>query len=278
MDKGLKDITTFVRRRRAAMREIAGPHLDRLDAEKNVQDFLEELRIKDPAAAAAVGAYVAGDYRNLEDEQRQRGVAASQVMERDRSGHPLKDIDSGVPDKIKTFDTFLPRDQFPSVVAARQTVQEWTHGHGTPMVILAGVPGTGKTHLLQAAGGYIEAHYLDLIFRTEADLIGDAQRRFEDKTSERFLRAVCGCYWLILDDLGAAALGVWGQGTMDRIVDARYRLAQQGEGRTLIATNLTAMEMPARMASRLQDPGVCQVVKIMASDYRINGGDGAQFP
>lgn len=66
---------------------------------------------------------------------------------------------------------------------------------------------------------------------------------------------------LILDDLGAQRNTDWALEQLDSLIDHRYVC----EKLTIFTTNLTSKQLPARIASRLNE-GEC--IKLTCCDYR----------
>ena len=133
----------------------------------------------------------------------------------------------------KAFECFRHRKGYPSVAAALALVRDWVLGAGCPMLTLGGPPGTGKTHLAQAAAFYLKDQGRTVLHRTEADLIGELMSRMSTKTTEALLQAVCQTPWLVLDDMGVATKTDWNESVFDRLINARYELAQAGLGSTM---------------------------------------------
>ena len=101
--------------------------------------------------------------------------------------------------------------------------------------------------------------------------------RMRKKTTEALLEAMCRTPWLILDDMGVTAQTDWNQSVLDRLINARYELAQEGFGSTLITTNVGAKDLSARVRRRLTEPGVSQVQPVRAPNYFTQeGGRGWQ--
>ena len=170
------------------------------------------------------------------------------------------DVDMGIPYNGKTFSGFIARPKYPLVAKARSTVQDWAFAESDcPIITLAGVPGTGKTHLAQAAAASVKGLCL---YRTESSLLSEAMSRMRTHTVETLLEAVCAVPWLVIDDMGVSATSEWGQGVLDRIVDARYVKAQARDGWTLITTNLSGSDMLPRIVRRLTEPGVSTVLDL----------------
>ncbi len=270
MEPAFVEIAEKVKARRSALKEIAGDHLERFRPDMTVQEWMEQVRAEDPELAEKLEALFRGQKVSLDRDQLKREKAWENVWQGDFED-PTRLIPHGVPGTAKSFGDFRARRGHPDVAKALDTVKQWVAELGTPIVVLAGVPGTGKTHLSQAAGLELLGKGRQVFFRTEADLVGEAQSRFASHDSEDLIEAICQCGWLILDDLGAAALGEWGKGLIDRVINNRYALAERNEGRTLVSTNLKAPDMPARMASRLQDQKLSTVLGIRAPDYRVRG-------
>ena len=57
---------------------------------------------------------------------------------------------------------------------------------------------------------------------------------------------------------------------MDRLVNARYELAQRREGFTLITTNIAGRDLSPRLLRRLSEPDVSQVVQLNAPSFYGN--------
>ena len=261
------DFLTLYRRRAEKMRALAGPYLERLTEGRSVNDWLAEVEVEDAAVAQAI-----------RDEIRQREMA-QEIADRERNDYIAEitealeaprwpEVDLEMPQGGKRFDNFEARPEYPAVRQALEAVRRWVAGaEGAPLLTLAGVPGTGKTHLAEAATAALAEARRECIYRSESDLIGEAMGRMERKTTEALLEAVCGVGWLVLDDLGVAALSDWGRGVMDRVINARYELAQAGAGYTLITTNLTDKDLSPRVRRRLQEPGVGRVLELKAQAF-----------
>lgn len=257
-------IGEVLQRRHRRLKEIAGDYLAWMQPEDTVEQWVERVREVDPQVADQLLESYRAMLMGIESEKQERRGN----LEDDCFLDPTRGLDLGVPLEPVTLASFQDRESYPDVRAARQQVERWIRGEGKSILVLGGPPGTGKTHLCRAAAWHLANQGYQVLFRTEADLIGEAQQRFQTNSAEELIYGVCKTNWLILDDVGATALGVWGQGTLDRIINNRYYLAEAGEGRTLISTNLTAQDMPVRMASRLKDRAASSIIQIRAPDYR----------
>ena len=168
----------------------------------------------------------------------------------------------------KTFANFSDRPNFPAVKEAQADVEKWVSGnYDHPMLTIAGVPGTGKTHLAEAAGQALKERGEMVFYRTEGELVNELQRRISDNSTQELIKAACDAPWVIIDDMGVPHQGNWTLGIIDQIIGTRYVHAQQRDGHTLLTTNLMAKDMTARVARRLSEPGVSKVKTIKADNF-----------
>jgi len=93
-----------------------------------------------------------------------------------------------------------------------------------PLVLLIGIPGTGKSHLaLSAAWDYLEDGYTVQYYQAE-DLLNQLQGT-EGKETARLWSRMKAADLLILDDMGAHNPTTWRTAQLDALVDYRYREA-----------------------------------------------------
>ena len=174
---------------------------------------------------------------------------------------PWETVDSGVSPQA-SLSGIEPLDD--SLVAAVRAVRAWVFDQGKPMVILTGVPGCGKSHILQAAGNMLMHDEKPVLYRVEGDIFGELSRGMSTNRAEEVYEAFATVPYFIWDDLGRHADTPYKQGLLDRLVDDRYRHKLP----TLIGTNLKGDQLPERAASRLRDVEVALSVGITAGDYR----------
>lgn len=133
-------------------------------------------------------------------------------------------------------------------------------------LLMMGRYGCGKTHLAAAiANAAIESNVATL-FLTVPDLLdwlrfayAGSELSFEDRFEE--IREIP---LLILDDFGTQNATPWAQEKIFQIINHRYvnQLA------TVVTSNMLIDDFDGRIRSRIQDPNLVTVVKILAPDFR----------
>jgi len=117
-----------------------------------------------------------------------------------------------------------------------------------PLLLLIGVPGTGKSHLaFSAAWDYLEDGY-SVIYNQVEDILNELQSHLDDgKEFRRLWSRLKDCDLLILDDMGAHNPTAWRTSQLDALVDYRYR-----EALPLIMT-ANKLDFSERIPDRVKD-------------------------
>ncbi len=180
-----------------------------------------------------------------------------------------------------TFDSFVPegygllpqvRDNlhraYEMALAYAREPQGW--------LILKGRYGCGKTHLAAAIANRQIEQGRPAIFMVVPDLLDylrAAYRPDADASYDDQFNAVRNVPLLILDDLGTQSSTPWAQEKLFQLLNHRYNARLP----TVITTNRDLEEIDARLRSRLADMELCQLVTILAPDFRQAGPERSEL-
>lgn len=133
-------------------------------------------------------------------------------------------------------------------------------------LLLMGRYGCGKTHLAAAIANHAIDAGISTLFLTVPDLLdwlryaySGSALSFEDRFEE--IREIP---LLILDDFGTQNATAWAQEKIFQIMNHRYI----NQLPTVVTSNMTISDFEGRIRSRMQDPNLVTIVKILAPDYR----------
>ena len=177
----------------------------------------------------------------------------------------------------KTFATF-DCARSPIVANACQKLRDFAE---TPdaekgWVALIGTRGTGKTHLLAAVANLLISRGESALYVVEPDFLDylragygfdDAEKVKVSESASRRMEDVRACPVLLLDDVGAGQRTTWTDEQLYRLLNYRYN-----EGlATVVASNVSLDKLEPRIASRLRDTSLSQVVVLAGEDQRLVG-------
>jgi len=181
----------------------------------------------------------------------------------------------------QTFESFVPegfglaphlqanlRRAFEACRAYAEKPEGW--------LVLRGRYGCGKTHLAAAIANYRIARGQPVLFMVVPDLLDylrAAYRPDTDSSYDEQFDAVRNAPLLILDDLGTQSSTPWAQEKLFQLLNYRYN----GLLPTVITTNRELEEIDPRLRSRLADTELCQVLTILAPDFRQAGTESSEL-
>jgi len=165
-----------------------------------------------------------------------------------------------------TFGTLVPRGRtndpdvqarYAEAVAIAERFAEQPEG----WLVLTGPHGAGKTHIAAAIANRTIEGGNAALFLTVADLLDHLRASYDedaemdyDELSEQVRTAPL----LILDDLDAYAETPWAREKFFQVVSHRFNAALP----TVFTTSKSPSEVDARLAARLTDPSMTQVVEV----------------
>jgi DNA replication protein DnaC len=178
-------------------------------------------------------------------------------------------------DELKdlTFETFKPRGrkdlgelQANSLELIYNQARNYA-GSLNGWLLLQGGYGCGKTHLAAAVANYAVDLGVPTLFLTVPDLLDTLRFAYsdEDTTFERRFDEIRNAKLLVLDDFGTQNATGWAQEKLFQIVNYRYI----NKLPTVVTTNLLFDEIEPRIRSRLTDPDLVTVRRIIAPDFRL---------
>ena len=173
----------------------------------------------------------------------------------------------------KTFATF-DCARSPIIANACQKLRAFAEAPDAEKgwVALIGTRGTGKTHLLAAVANLLISRGESALYVVEPDFLDYLRAGYDaEKVSEsasRRMEGVRACPVLLLDDVGAGQRTTWTDEQLYRLLNFRYN-----EGLpTVVASNVTLDKLEPRIASRLQDASLSQIVLLAGDDQRLVSG------
>jgi DNA replication protein DnaC len=142
-------------------------------------------------------------------------------------------------------------------------------------LLMLGRYGCGKTHLAAAIANHALELGVSTLFLTVPDLLDWLRYAYSspDMSFEERFEEIRETPLLILDDFGTQNATAWAQEKIYQIINHRY----VNQLPTVVTSNLTINDFEGRIRSRLGDPNLVTVVKILAPDYR-NPADDSDHP
>jgi DNA replication protein DnaC len=160
-----------------------------------------------------------------------------------------------------------------AVEAARRFADE-PHG----WLVLAGVSGTGKTHIAAALGNAVIASGRPALFMVVPDLLDHVRMSVAPDSQisyDQFFEQVRGSALLILDDVGAQSDTPWAVEKLYQIINHRFNLALP----TVFTLGTGLEDMDERLRSRLTDMTLSQLFTLEAgTETAVHDDDPLSLP
>ena len=149
--------------------------------------------------------------------------------------------------------------------------KKWVTDEATPIVMLYGQTGVGKTHLAIASAWSKIGLGKPTLFYTSTELIRDLQSGVKTGKLDEIIGNVKSAQNLILDDLGREYTSGWPTAIFHEIIDYRYN--NKNDLNTFITTNHSLDELEKILGlpvvSRLTDHIASSVVIMDGDDVRL---------
>ena len=193
----------------------------------------------------------------LEEKARRARLEKHQLVKRDMRELGFAQILTGMPFEEFKVEAGNKR--------AFDAAQKWHYPEKG--ILLFGLPGRGKSHLIAALSKkWIEAD-LTVAFQSTSVLIGLLRRGYDDDVFDERLQMVSSqAQILVLDDLGAEKRTEWSEEKIYMIVDTRLSAKLP----LFVTTNLTEQELEVRyhprIVSRLRE--MCTWIPVGGPDWR----------
>jgi DNA replication protein DnaC len=174
-----------------------------------------------------------------------------------------------------TFETFvqdgygLTEDKRRNLRMAYQTAETFARQPKGWLILLGGY-GCGKTHLAAAIANYMVSQKQTALFVVVPDLLDHLRATYSPHstvTYDQRFEEIRNASLLILDDLGSHSSTPWAQEKLFQLFNYRYNAQLP----TVVTSNHELEEIDVRIRSRIIDPDLSQIVKILAPDFRQSG-------
>ncbi|MSQ41667.1 MAG: AAA family ATPase [Dehalococcoidia bacterium] len=149
------------------------------------------------------------------------------------------------------------RERYAHAVAAAERFAEHPQG----WLVIAGVPGCGKTHLAAAIANRAIERGEPALFLSVADLLDHLRASYQEGAElpyDQLLEQLRAAPLVVLDDLESYAETPWAREKFLQLVSHRFHAALP----TVFTCERPPAEVDQRLGARLTDPAIAQVVTL----------------
>ncbi len=179
--------------------------------------------------------------------------------------------------KHLTFENFNPRGRvglWPHQAESLEISYNHARQYAQKLdgwLLIQGKYGCGKTHLAAAIANFAVSLGVPTLFITVPDMLDSLRFAYDspDETFEAHFEDIRRASLLVLDDFGTQNATPWAQEKLFQIINYRYT----NHLPLVVTTNLILKDIDERISSRLEDPELVTVVRILAPDFRRPVGD-----
>jgi DNA replication protein DnaC len=174
-----------------------------------------------------------------------------------------------------TFENFLPEGvglaarEAQNLKQAYRRAREFAENPQGWLILLGGY-GSGKTHLAAAIASYCLVRGQPTLFIVVPDLLDHLRATYSPGSTisydQRF-ESVLTAPLLVLDDLGTQHTTSWAREKLYQLFNYRYNARLP----TVITSNRPLEGIDPRLGSRMNDPDLCQIYRLLAPDFRGSG-------
>ena len=169
----------------------------------------------------------------------------------------------------KTFSDF-DLSLNPRCKAGYDASMDWATNKSTPMVVLYGQAGVGKTHLAVSAAWTKIGLGDPVLYYSSAELVRELQNAVNKGTLDTLIQSVKSAQNLVIDDLGREYSTNWTTSIFHEIID--YRYTNKLSLNTLITTNHSLSELKEIIGT----PAVSRLTDFHASTFVVMDGQDAR--